>query len=1019
MDISDKRLYLGMGLLTAVLAVSGVLALRHTQRLRDDAAWVAGAHEGLGTLGRISTLVADAETGQRGFLLTHDPRYLQPYLAAVGTVRQEFQRVRELPWDGPGQRARVAALGTLIGEKLDELRRTIALEERDPEAARRMVRTHLGRNLMTAIRSQVNALEAEQRELLGERERQSRRSYLTALWSGSVFALLGVGLAVAFLARLHRHLRERAAHEQALVQQRQWFQVTLNSIGDAVIATDASGLVSFMNPVAEYLTGWDDREAVGRPLAEVFRIIHGETREPLAAPVEQVLRERGVVGLANPTLLVARDGRELPVEDSAAPITDPDGQVTGVVLVFHDAAEERRAEEALRRSEQRFRTLTELSPDAIWVNRDDRLELANQRAVALMGADRADQLLGLSSWDIFHPSCHAKVQARLEAARTGRSVYNSEELVVRLDGSLCPVDVSSTGFEDAQGPAVQVVLRDITEQRRRDAELHKLNRALGARSKSNHALLRSETASEPEFLAGICRIITEDCGHAMVWVGFKEDDPQRSIRPVAYAGFEAGYLEGLALTWADAERGRGATGTAIRTARPAMCRDTWTDPAFEPWRIEAVKRGYRSSLALPLVAGGEAFGAVTFYALEPDAFGPGEVALLEELTADVAYGITVHRLRREHAAAMEVLRESSRRKDEFLGTLAHELRNPLAPIRTGAYILASRPAPDPESRLIHEMIGRQATHMARLVDDLLQVARIEQGKLELRKERVELGRLLDHVLEACRPALQERRHRITLAVPEPAPALEADPVRLEQMLVNLVQNACKCTPPGGAIHLWAAPEGAEVALGVRDNGAGMTPEEVARAFDLFYQGRAGQGHGERGLGIGLTLVRRLAQLHGGSVAAASPGPGLGSEFVLRLPAAAEPAPAAVPAAPPAPARPRHVLLVDDDPGVRATSAMLLQAQGYRVSLAATGAKGIERARTLHPDIALIDLGMPDLDGCDVASRIRADLGASVHLVALTGYSRESDLARTREAGFEHHLVKSGDPRELLDLLSTL
>ncbi len=447
----------------------------------------------------------------------------------------------------------------------------------------------------------------------------------------------------------------------------------------------------------------------------------------------------------------------------------------GLEALVHKAIARHRAGTALRQSEQRFRLLTELSPDAIWVNRGDRLELVNSQALRLLGAERADQVEGLTPWEVFHPDSHDKVRARLRNAREGRIVQQSEEVVVRLDGSTRVVEVSSARFQDAQGPAVQIVLRDVTERQRRDQELRKLNRALTARSKSTQALLRSEGMEEIDYLREICTIVNQDCGHAMVWIGFKEDDPERSIRPVVHAGFEEGYMEALRLTWADTERGRGPGGSAIRTGRTCGCQDIWTDPAFAPWRSEAIKRGYRSSLALPLLSGGQAFGAISLYSREAHAFSLSEVVLLEELATDLAYGIIASRLRRQHALAEEAVREASRRKDEFLGTLAHELRNPLAPIRTGAYLLGLRPAPDPETGQIYAMIARQSAHMARLVDDLLQVSRIEQGKLELRRERMDLGPLMAQALEACKPALEARSHRLALSLSDPVPVLGPTP----------------------------------------------------------------------------------------------------------------------------------------------------------------------------------------------------------------------------------------------------
>jgi signal transduction histidine kinase len=370
----------------------------------------------------------------------------------------------------------------------------------------------------------------------------------------------------------------------------------------------------------------------------------------------------------------------------------------------------------------------------------------------------------------------------------------------------------------------------------------------------------------------------------------------------------------------------------------------------------------------------------------------------------------------------EALQEANRRKDEFLATLAHELRNPLAPIRNGAYILARRDDLDPEVRQILALIARQSCHMARMVDDLLDTSQIERGRVDLRKERVDLAQVLTQAIEACRPLFEAQEQRLTLALSRPLPELEADPICLEQMLCNLVSNASKFTPAGGEITVSAAGEGAVVVLAVRDNGVGMTPGTVDQSFDLFYQAAQTLDRPNQGLGIGLTLVRQLANLHGGSVLARSDGLGKGSEFLIRLPAleSAPERPAAAQAAGrEQPGRPKHVLIIDDDANVRVTEEMLLKVHHYMVILAATGKLGIELAKTLRPDIALIDLGMPGLNGLEVATRIRAELGQAIFLVAVTGYSRESDIASTRSAGFDRHLVKTGDPRELLDLLANI
>jgi two-component system CheB/CheR fusion protein len=385
------------------------------------------------------------------------------------------------------------------------------------------------------------------------------------------------------------------------------------------------------------------------------------------------------------------------------------------------------------------------------------------------------------------------------------------------------------------------------------------------------------------------------------------------------------------------------------------------------------------------------------------------VAFLEDIT--------------ERKQSESALREANRQKDEFLATLAHELRNPLAPIRTAAHILAARGSGDPQLKALHDLIGRQAAHMARLVDDLLDVSRIERGKLTLKKERVDFGAAVARALEASRHHLAQRGHQLSVDLPAAPVELDADPGRVDQMICNLVHNACKFTPPGGRIWVSARSEGPEAVLRVRDDGAGMTNGTIGHVFDLFYQAGQSLDRPEGGLGIGLTLVDRLARLHQGSVSAASPGLGQGSEFTLRLPVMESARPVPGPQGGLHQAvlrtnaeRPRQVLVVDDNEGMVLTTRLLLESLGFRVSSAGTGEEGLRKILAQPPDIALVDLGLPGLDGYAVARRVRAELGRRVRLVALTGYSRDADVASAMAAGFDRHLVKAADPDELIAAL---
>ncbi|MGB4335540.1 MAG: PAS domain S-box protein [Chromatiaceae bacterium] len=369
----------------------------------------------------------------------------------------------------------------------------------------------------------------------------------------------------------------------------------------------------------------------------------------------------------------------------------------------------------------------------------------------------------------------------------------------------------------------------------------------------------------------------------------------------------------------------------------------------------------------------------------------------------------------------EALREADRRKDEFLATLAHELRNPLAPIRSAVEILKLKAPDDPTLQAVHGLIDRQLRHLVRLVDDLLDVSRITRGRLQLRRERVALAEVLEQALEASRPHVECAGHDLSVTLPPVPVYLDADPVRLAQVFLNLIHNACKYTNPGGQIRVSAELDGPEVVVTVADTGIGVPPEDLVRLFETFAQlGPTGE-RAQGGLGIGLSLARGLVEMHGGSIEARSEGPGKGTQLVVRLPtlpggSAAQPAPA--PAAAVQPAAARRVLVVDDHRDVVESLALLLRATGYQVEIAHDGLEAIEAAGRYRPDLVLLDIGMPKLDGYATCRRIREHpWGRDMTIVALTGWGQEDDQRRTREAGFDGHLVKPLDPRALFDLLS--
>jgi PAS domain S-box-containing protein len=522
---------------------------------------------------------------------------------------------------------------------------------------------------------------------------------------------------------LHREIGRRKQTEDDLRIQREWLRVTLESIGDAVIATDTEGCVTFMNPTAARLTGWPEAETKGLPLHEVFRIVNEETRGTVESPVAKVLREGTIAGLANHTILIARDGTEIPIDDSAAPIRDRKGGILGVVLIFHDILERRNLERELRQ--------------------------------------RADRLA-----------------------------------------------------------------------------------------------------------------------------------------------------------------------------------------------------------------------------------------------------------------------EADRRKDEFLAMLSHELRNPLAPIRNALHILGMPEADPALAQRAWETMERQIRHMVRLVDDLLDVSRITRGKVQLRKEEVDLASVAVRAGEAFRPLAEDKGCELIVRVPAMPVPLDADPVRLDQVLSNLLNNAVKFTGPGDRIWLDVESDGDVAIARVRDTGVGIPADLLPGVFELFVQVDPEIDRSQGGLGIGLTLVRSLVEMHGGRVAAHSEGVGRGTEIEVRLPLAArverEPVDVELPRSRQLSGLPRRVLVVDDNQDAAESVALLLELWGHHVRIAYDGRSALKEAPDFLPEVILLDIGLPGLDGYEVARQLRRDSRLDrALLIAMTGYGQDRDRLRSLDAGFSHHLVKPVDPAILRELLAQI
>jgi len=782
----------------------------------------------------------------------------------------------------------------------------------------------------------------------------------------------------------------------------EWLRVTLTCIGDGVITTDPQGRVTFLNPTAQALTGWTHEEATaggGVPIQTVFNIINEASRAKVESPTVRALREGIIVGLANHTLLITKDGVEVPIDDSAAPIRSASGQTAGAVLVFRDVTEHKRQEKLVQDAFDYATNILDTQREPFLVlDRDLRVVSANRSFYKAFRVEK-DATQGRFVYDL------------------GDGQWNIPALRESLEGVLSKNHVLE-GFEVE----------------------HDFPAGVGQKT----MLINARRIRKPGHDSELILLSIEDI------TARKQAEQAHRDSEVRFRRLFESAKDGILIL--DARTGK------ITDANPFMCELTGMEPAemlgkdlseigmfkdVEENKAafrELQRTGYLRHDHLPVQNRRGERVEVEFIA---NVYKEGSRLVAQCNVRDISDRIL---LQQQVAKQAAVLAEQARSKDEFLAMLSHELRNPLAPIRAAAHMLrlqepGSGAPVNPILKEAREVIERQVANLTKMVSDLSEVSRVISGRIRLDLRAVDMKQVVEHAVQSVTPLFEQRKHAVSVSSCSEPVWAHIDSTRLEEVLVNLLNNAAKYTPDGGriAVACELRREGGKdyAMVRVRDNGVGMEEALLPRVFDLFTQGDRSLDRSWGGLGIGLSLAHRLITMHGGTIEAHSAGAGKGSEFTVKLPLlTASPSRHASGGqslsgeAPGfrgiggdvAKAAALRVLVVDDNVDLVTMLCGTLRLKGFIVQSAYTGPEGLRIAMEWRPDIALLDIGLPGLDGYEIARRLRADqvssvgaerdggassagTGARMRLIAITGYGREDDIALARQAGFDAHMTK--------------
>ena len=1142
-------------ILLAALGVAVSLSAFHQIRIAAETR--KHCSDLIGQANDLLSALKDAETGQRGYALTGDAAFLEPYLSVRDRIAGQLQELQQSAGSG-GPHQHLDALAPLIEAKMAELARVIELRRHDATAVAAAVGSGRGKRLMDLIRAEIQGFVEIENNVLTREEAQFQtdmRHLLVAIAAASLLTLLLALSFAYFLLRDAQHRLKSQVHleTQHLLELQQTtngqlqqandsllisegkLAVTLHSIGDAVIATDAAGRVTLLNPVAEQLTGWTHIAALHRPIDDIFHIINQETRLPSVIPVSEALTHGTVQGLANHTVLIARDGRECVIADSCAPIRDRENRVIGAVLVFRDVTKEYATQQTVSDSAARTQTILNTVADGIITLKasDGIVETANPAAGRMFGYTAAE-LVGQSLSLLIPELDRDERKDSLEyysASDEARAAGLGREVVGRRkDGGPFPLEIAVSEMWQGGQRYFTGILRDVT-----------------ARKQAEEALLKAGALQSAIFnSANFSSIATDAKGVIQIFnvgaermLGYAAADVMNKITPadisdpleviarakalsVEHAtaitpGFEAlvfkasrGIEDIYELTYIRKDGSRFpavVSVTALRDAQSAIIgylligtdntarkqveaeqklldqrlRDQQfytrsliesnldaimtTDPSgiitdvnkqmetlTDCTRDELIGAPFknhftdpqRAEAAIKLVLGEKkvtnyeltarardgketmvSYNAMTFY--DRDRRLQGVYAAARDVTERKRLDQALQETNVALETAKIVAEKANLAKSEFLSSMSHELRSPLNAILGFAQLMeSSTPQPTTAQAGRIAQILQAGWHLLKLINEILDLAVIESGKVSLSLEPVSLAGVMAECQAMMEPEAQQRGIHMTFPELDHAGFVRADRTRLKQVIINLLSNAIKYNRERGTVVVECAEAGPEnVRISVRDNGAGLVPEKLAQLFQPF--NRLGQeAGGVAGTGIGLVVTKQLVELMHGTLGVESRA-GIGSMFWIQLPAAPLPVLAdggtedlvPAPARRPAGAQKRTLLYIEDNPANMMLVEQLVARHGdIQLLQAVNGTLGIELARAEQPDLILMDINLPGISGVEALKILRADpVTAHIRVVALSANAMPRDIALGLEAGFFRYLTKPIKVKEFMETMN--